>query len=150
MHTILLTTPRGTTMTQQIKKQKKSTHTTPHTQAYADEVKERWGNTATYKENEAKTAGYSKEQWDSILAGMNDIFAAFAECKNSGEGAGSDAAQGLVKELKDYITEHFYHCTKEILKGLGQMYVCDERFKANIDVHGAGTTEFVSEAIRIY
>ena len=137
-------------MTQQIKKHNKPTYTIPHTQAHANEVKERWGDTVAYKENQAKTAGYSKEQWDSILAGMNDIFAAFAECKKFGASAGSDAAQGLVKELKDYITEHFYHCTKEILKGLGQMYVCDERFKANIDVHGAGTAEFVSEAIRIY
>ena len=137
-------------MTKQIKKHNKPIYTSPHTQAYADEVKERWGNTTAYKENQAKTAGYSKKQWDSIIAGMNDIFAAFAECKNSGESAGSDVAQGLVKGLQDYITEHFYHCTKEILKGLGQIYVCDERFKANVDVHGAGTAEFVSEAIRIY
>ena len=135
-------------MTQQIKKHNKPTYTTPHTPAYADEVTERWGDTDAYKENQAKTAGYSKEQWDSILTGMNDIFAAFAECKNSGESAGSDAAQGLVKGLQDYITEHFYYCTKEILKGLGQMYVRDERFKANIDINGAGTAEFVSEAIK--
>lgn len=46
--------------------------------------------------------------------------------------------------------EDFYHCTDDILAGLGQMYVCDERFKNNIDSHGEGTAEFVAEAIKIY
>ena len=41
-------------------------------------------------------------------------------------------------------------CTNEILAGLGQMYVCDERFKNNIDKNGEGTAEFVTEAIKIY
>lgn len=30
------------------------------------------------------------------------------------------------------------------------MYVCDERFKKNIDKHTDGTAEFVSNAIKIY
>lgn len=34
------------------------------------------------------------------------------------------------------------------LAGLGKMYVCDERFKKNIDKYGDGTAEFVAEAIK--
>ena len=78
------------------------------------------------------------------------IFTKFAECKNNGYTADSDAAQALVKELQDYITKNYYTCTKEILAGLGQMYVADERFKTNIDKNGDGTAEFVSKAIEIY
>ena len=48
------------------------------------------------------------------------------------------------------ITENFYTCTNEILAGLGQMYVVDERFKNNIDKHGEGTAEFVSQCINSY
>ena len=81
---------------------------------------------------------------------MNSVFAEFAECKNCGESADSDTAQSLVKKLQDYITANFYRCTDDILAGLGQMYVCDERFKNNIDKSGGGTAEFVSEAIKIY
>ena len=44
----------------------------------------------------------------------------------------------------------YYTCTKEILAGLGQLYVADERFKTNIDKNGNGTAEFVSKAIEIY
>jgi len=119
-------------------------------QQYEDEAKQRWGGTDAYKESQAKTAGYSKDKWNDVLAGMNDVFAEFTECKECGESADSDAAQQLVKKLQDYITANFYHCTDEILAGLGQMYVCDERFKKNIDKNGEGTAEFVSETIRIY
>ena len=62
----------------------------------------------------------------------------------------SETAQTLVKKLQSYITENFYTCTPEILRGLGQMYVADERFKSNIDKNGKGTAEFIAEAIGIY
>ena len=119
-------------------------------QQYEDEEKRRWGGTYAYKESQAKTAGYSKDKWNDVLAGMNGGFAEFAECKKCGESAGNEKVQQLVKKLQDYITANFYHCTNEILAGLGQMYVCDERFKNNIDKNGEGTAEFVSEAIKIY
>ncbi len=119
-------------------------------QQYEDEAKRRWGGTDAYKESRAKTAGYSKEKWNDVLAGMNGVFAEFAECKKCGESADSDTAQQLVKKLQDYITANFYHCTDDILAGLGQIYVCDERFKNNINSHGEGTAEFVAEAIKVY
>jgi len=78
------------------------------------------------------------------------VFAKFAECMQNGYTADSDDAQALVKELQNYITENYYTCTKDILAGLGQMYVADERFKTNIDKNGDGTAEFVSRAIEIY
>ena len=56
----------------------------------------------------------------------------------------------LVKKLQGYITENYYHCTDEILSGLGQMYVADQRFKDNIDKHGEGTAEFTADAIAVY
>uniref|UniRef100_UPI000AFA0D64 TipAS antibiotic-recognition domain-containing protein n=1 Tax=Streptococcus suis TaxID=1307 RepID=UPI000AFA0D64 len=59
--------------------------------------------------------------------------------------------QVQVATLQAYITENFYTCTKEILQGLGLMYVEDERFSANIDrAGGPGTASFVSQAIAIY
>lgn len=118
-------------------------------QQYENEAKQRWGTTDAYKESQTKTADYSKDKWNGVLAGMNDIFAEFASCKNCGGSTADETAQRLVRKLQDYITANFYHCTDEILAGLGQMYVCDERFKNNIDSHGEGTAEFVSEAIKI-
>ena len=116
---------------------------------YAEEAKQRWGDTDTYKESEQKTAGYSDDKWDDVNAGLNAVFADFALIKDS-ETPESEAAQTLVKRLQDYITCNFYTCTNEILAGLGQMYTADERFKANIDKNGTDTADFVSEAIKVY
>ena len=63
----------------------------------------------------------------------------------------SGEVQALVGKLQQFITDNYYTCTKQILQGLGQMYVADERFKENIDkAGGAGTAEFVAKAIEIY
>lgn len=116
---------------------------------YADEAKQRWGKTDAYKESEQKTAGYSADKWGDVNAGLDAALGEFASVKDSAIPE-SEAAQLLVKKLQQYITDNFYTCTNEILAGLGQMYVADERFKHNIDKNGTGTAEFISEAIKIY
>ena len=115
---------------------------------YAKEAKERWGNTDAYRESEKRTAGYSKGDWQNILGGMMQIFDQFAAVRD----LPSDDARvlALVEGWKQYITDHMYTCTDEILAGLGQMYTCDERFKANIDRSGEGTADCMSRAIEAY
>ena len=117
---------------------------------YEVEAKERWGETEVYKEHAEKTAKYTKDKWQTVNGGLMAVFAKFAECMKNCNSSNSDEAQALVFELQNYITENYYTCTKEILAGLGQMYVADERFKTNIDKNGNGTAEFVSTAIEIY
>ncbi len=117
---------------------------------YDLEVKQRFGNTDAYKEHTEKTANYSADKWQEINNGLNTVLAKFAECMNDGHTADSVEAQALVIELQAYITENYYTCTNEILTGLGQMYVADERFKNNIDKHISGTAEFISGAIKVY
>ena len=117
---------------------------------YEIEAKQRFGETEAYKEYQKKTADYSKDKWQEVNDGLISVFAKFAECMNNGHTAGSDEALALVKELQDFITENYYTCTNEILAGLSQMYVADERFKNNIDKHAGGTAEFVGEAIKVY
>ncbi len=117
---------------------------------YEAEVKERYGQTVAYKEHSEKTACYSKEKWQQVNDGLNLIFAKFADCMKGEKAPGSEEAQALVDELRCYITENYYTCHKEILKGLGQMYVSDERFKKNIDKHVVGTAQYTSKAIELY
>lgn len=118
--------------------------------SYNLEVKQRWGNTAAHQEYKKKTDGYTKDKWQEVNDGLTTVLAKFAECMKSGHTACSSKTQTLVKELQDYITDNYYTCTNEILAGLGQMYVADERFKNNIDKHADGTAEFVSNAIKNY
>ncbi len=117
---------------------------------YENEARERWGNTAAYREHEQKTKNYTKEDWSQANDELMAIFAEFAMCKNNGASADSTEVQELVGKLQTYITDNYYTCTDEILAGLGKMYVADERFKNNIDKYGEGTADFVAEAISVF
>ena len=101
-------------------------------------------------EHEQKTKDYTKEKWTEANDGLMAIFSEFAAYKNSGASAESAEVQSLVAKLQARITANYYTCTDEILAGLGEMYVADERFKKNIDKYGEGTAEFAAEGIRIY
>ena len=115
---------------------------------YENEAKELYKNTDAYSEYQQKTARYGEAQWDVIGQEMNEIFKKFAEVMDKNPGC--DEVQTVVGNWKNYITENFYECTNEILAGLGQMYVQDERFKKNLDKCQDGLAKFVSEAIKYY
>lgn len=115
---------------------------------YAEEVKERWGNTEAYVQSQKKTSKYSKEDWKRLNDGMDSLIKQFSECLN--ENPSSEKAQELVKNWQQYITDTYYDCTKEILAGLGQMYVADDRFTKNMDKYCEGTAKFISDAIAVY
>ena len=117
---------------------------------YKAEAQEKWGRTDAWKEHSQRTKNYSQDNWQDATAGLERIFDEFAVCMNEGNEAGSEAALALVEKLQGYITEHFYTCTKQILSGLGQMYVMDQRFAENINKNGQGTAAFVSQAIGFY
>lgn len=117
---------------------------------YSEEAKTRFGGSEAFLEYEKKTENYSADKWQQINDGLQAVIARFAECRKNGHAADSAEAQALVEALQSFITENYYTCTDEILRGLGQMYVCDERFKANIDRNGEGTALFIREAIKVH
>jgi len=117
---------------------------------YKAEAKEKWGETSIYKEYEEKTKLYSEQDCNNFAVELDGIIADFALCMKKGAQPDSDTAQSLVQVLKSHITERYYNCTDEILAGLGQMYVADERFRNNIDRHAEGTAEFIGKAIEAY
>ena len=112
---------------------------------YAEEVRQRWGSTDAYKESQQRNTDFS--QAASLL---DAVFEEFAELDRSGTSPDDEAAKIQVEKLQRCITDNFYTCTNEILAGLGQMYAADVRFKTNIDKHGEGTAEFVSQCIKSY
>ena len=109
---------------------------------YEKEAKERWGDTAAWKEFE-KRSDSSKETGEGLMK----LFARLGELKTLPPDG--DEAREAVAEIQRYITEHYYECTDEIFAGLGEMYAADERFKKNIDkAGGTGTAEFARAVIR--
>ncbi len=116
---------------------------------YTAQAKANWRDTAAYREYEQKSEGRSDED-NRLLGGqMMEIFAEFGSIRDSDPA--SDAAQSLVKTLQGFISKHYYTCTKDILRGLGQMYAGGGDMTANIDRFGGeGTAEFAAAAIQIY
>ena len=112
---------------------------------YAEEVKQRWGNTDAYKESESRNTDFSK-----AAALLDAVFEDFAELNRSGISPDDEPAKVQVERLQQCITDNVYTCSGEILAGLGQMYVADERFKTNIDKHGEGTAAYVAACIKSY
>ena len=112
---------------------------------YAEEVRQRWGSTDAYKESQQRNTDFNKA---AVL--LDEVFEEFAELNRSGISPDNEAAKIQVEKLQRCITENFYTCTNEILARLGQMYVADIRFKNNIDKHGEGTAEYVSQCIKSF
>ena len=110
---------------------------------YKDEVKERWGATDAYRESETRKISASAPQQ------MTEIFKRFRELRHLPPE--SEAVQAVAAELQRHITENYYTCTKEVFRGLGELYVSDERFRRNIDTAaGEGTAAFAARAIAVY
>lgn len=116
---------------------------------YAAEAKAKWGHTDAYKEFEQKTAGQSQAQTQSDGDALMDIFRQIGQIRHLAPE--SAEAQALVKQLQDFISAHYYTCTKQILKGLGMMYIAGDSMTDNINrAGGEGTAEFAHKAIEIY
>ena len=108
----------------------------------AAEVKEKWGGTDAYKEYQAR--GQNSGNPAALMA----QFAAIGMLKSLDPAA--PEVQAAIRSLQQFITDHFYTCTPEILAGLGEMYASDDRFRQNIDrAGGEGTAAFAARAIRV-
>ena len=88
---------------------------------YAAEAKEKWGKTGSYNEFIVKTAGKTETQMRDTGDALMDIFREFGAIRHLSPA--SEEAQALVAKLQSFITSNYYNCTKQILFGLGQMYL---------------------------
>ena len=116
---------------------------------YAAQAKASWGDTPEYREYERKSKGRTRQEEEALGSGMMGIFAEFGAIRK--EDPASGRAQALVRKLRDFITEHYYTCSDQVLSGLGQMYAAGGAMTENIDrAGGAGTAVFAAEAIRAF
>ena len=115
---------------------------------YGAEVREKYGEQAIADSN-AKLMGLSKDQYDDgerlRLAMEEALSAAFG----TGDPAG-ELAQKACDLHRQWLCLYYPKYSKEYHQGLGEMYVADERFRANYDKLAPGCTEFLRDAINIY
>lgn len=116
-------------------------------ESYEAEALARWGNTEAWKQSMERTKNWTKEDYKRI-AEQGDIFMKKLALL---------VPQGPEdKEVQSMIAEHynslrtFYEPNFEIYRGLGEMYVVDERFKKNLNKYHPRMAEFMREAMIYY
>lgn len=119
-----------------------------HQKKYEYETKAKYEKTNAYKECNEKTFNYSENDWKRICEEANYIYNELAKLMD--RNPEDKEVQDLVEKWRNHITDNYYECTIDIFRGLGIMYVADNRFKKNIDKTKVGLAAFLSEAIKIY
>jgi DNA-binding transcriptional MerR regulator len=114
---------------------------------YGEETRLKYGKEFV-EASEARVNGYSDSKLMSIQDSIGDIYSRIASRMD--QGAADPQVQESVKDWHHFISDNFYDCTLEIFRGLGDLYVEDERFTANIDKNKPGLSQFLKEAMHIY
>lgn len=116
---------------------------------YAGQAETLYGQTEAWQEYQRKAKGRTAEEHRALGEGMMALFAKVGEYRRGAPDA--PQAQAWAAELQAYISAHYYACTPEILRALGNMYAGGGSMTENIDrVGGEGTGAFAQEVIRIY
>lgn len=114
---------------------------------YEQEARERWGDSYVDTANKKLRKMSQDEQkdlskrWDMIL---NKLAVLRDQPPESRE------VQETIKEWYEFLNHNFSSYSPDMFYGLGQLYIDDERFTKNIDKHGKGLAEFMSEAMKIF
>lgn len=114
---------------------------------YEEEVRERWGHTDAYKESMRRTQGYGEADWAEIRREWDAIVRELVAAMRAGSPADGPAARALAERHREHISRWFYPCSVQMHRGLGEMYVADERFTRNYEREAEGLAAYFREAI---
>ena len=114
---------------------------------YADEARERWGDSDAYRTSQRRTGGYGKDDWLRIKAEAESVLDRFVAAQAAGLPPEAPEAMDAARDHREHITRWFYECTPEIHRGLAQMYVEDERFTRHYEERAPGLARYVHDAI---
>lgn len=114
---------------------------------YADEAKERWGETDAYKESARRTSGYSKADWLEVQEEQQAVIDGFIAALRAGLPAESEEAMAAAEAHRLSIDQRFYPCSHEMQVNLAEMYLADARFTEYYEKHCEGLAQYVAAAI---
>ncbi len=111
------------------------------------EAAERWGRERVERSYKQWNRLSKDDQKAMVKAGWE---AEHALALMMDQGPDAPAVQAQIAARRQAITDNFYECSLEIWRGLGEMYVEDERFKRRYESVKPGLAAFLRDAIRIY
>jgi MerR family transcriptional regulator, thiopeptide resistance regulator len=114
---------------------------------YEDEARDRWGHTEAYRESARRTQGYREADWAEIRRASSEIVRELVALMRSGAPAGGRAACAVAERHREHITRWFYPCPPQMHRGLGEMYIADERFTRTYERETEGLAAYFHDAI---
>lgn len=118
-------------------------------QEYAEEAKQRWGDTDAYKQSAERTRHWTKEDYKKAELDQQAITQEVANLMKAGEPVESYAVQQVIEKHYKYLGR-FYDAPYDMYRNLGKMYVDDPRFTAYYDKFAKGLAVFMRDAIAYY
>ena len=116
---------------------------------HEQEVTERWGREA-WQRGQDWWGSLSGEEQRAFQQRHLDIAADFGRAKRAGAAPDGDEVQAVTGRLHAWLEVTTPGISAQHFTSLGQMYVDDDRFRANYDVHAPQTAELVRDAMRVY
>jgi MerR family transcriptional regulator, thiopeptide resistance regulator len=113
---------------------------------WADEARERWGDTDAYRDSRRRTASYTKADWTRIKAEADSVLAGFAAALRAGLPASGAQATDLAERHRQHISQYFYECGYPVHRGLADMYLADPRFTQHYESVEPGLARYVHDA----
>ncbi len=111
------------------------------------EAEAKWGETEMWKESQRRSAKYTKQDWVEIKAEADAITAGFIAALRAGEPATGTVAMDLAEQHRQHLARWFFDCDPAMHRGLGDLYVSDERYLAEYDKLQPGISQYVRDAI---
>ncbi|MGO9499904.1 MAG: TipAS antibiotic-recognition domain-containing protein [Solirubrobacteraceae bacterium] len=105
------------------------------------------GDTDAYLESARRTRSYGEAEWASIRSEAEAIVRELVALMRSGEPADGAAARALAERYRAHISRSFYPCSPQMHRGLGEMYMADERFTRTYEREAEGLAAYLHDAI---
>ena len=114
---------------------------------HEQEAEERWGTTTAYAESRRRVSSYTKDDWQQILDEAGQLESSMADALRAGVDPASERGRALAERHREQISQWYYDCGYQMHRGLGQMYVDDERFRSRYEEIEPGLAAWLCAAI---
>lgn len=114
---------------------------------YAEEAKERWGDTDVYKESARRTSNYTEADFAKAAADQERAIELFISAMDANLDINSEQVKLAVAAHRKAISDWFYECSEEMQVGLAEMYIADPRFTQFYESRRTGLAQFVHDGI---
>jgi DNA-binding transcriptional MerR regulator len=114
---------------------------------WAEEAKDRWGDTDAFKESQRRAATYTKDDWAAMKAESDAGLRAYADAMRAGTPAASAEGMALAEANREFLNRWFYDCDYDMQRGLAAMYIADDRFRQTYDDVAPGLAQYVHDAV---